>query len=124
MSGYNVCIECGVVQKELIIGAEYIEDPLDYADIKKVKQVDIPRKVLIFKQINKYIKLKMSRNLSFQLQKLEDLERSSKMIGAGFVILKKYLDISQVAGSSGVSKGVLKKVCNEIQHALDEDEST
>ena len=124
-SGYNVCIECGLVQKELIIGAEYIEDHIDYKeiDIKKIKQIDIPRKVMIFKHINKYIKLKMSRNLSFQLQKLGDLQRSSKMIGAGFVILK-YLDISEVALLSGVSKSVLKKVCNEIQQALDEDENT
>ena len=116
MSGYNVCIECGIVQKDLIIGteAEYIEESVN----TKVKLIDVPRKVMIFKAINRYCKLKMSRSLSVQLQELEDLERSSRTIGAAFVIYKKYMDISEVVISSGVAKCVLKKVCDEIQQAF------
>ena len=116
LSGYNVCIDCGLVQNDLIIGNEYIENKENYDEpnLKKIKIIDIPRKAMIFKEINKYYFLKMSRQLSIELESLCELERSSKMIAAGYIIFKGYLDLHNVSILSGVSKNILGKIVNEI----------
>ena len=60
----------------------------------------------------------MSRSLSIELESLCELERCSKMIAAGYVIFKGYLDLHNVSILSGVSKNILGKIVNEIMDEI------
>lgn len=120
LSGYNVCIDCGVVQKDLIFGNEYIEQSECYDEpvSKNIKQINIPRKVMIFKEINKFKHFKMSRALSKQLDLLSDIQRSSKMIAIGYIVHKNIIDIDIVSKETNVAKGIIKKIISEIKAEL------
>jgi hypothetical protein len=116
--GYNTCVQCAKVQNDLIIGIEYVTEPFVTPAKTKIKQIDLPRKGKIFREINKFIRLKMTNDVREELGKLGDLQRSSRSIAIGFIGFKNYIQLRELKLRAKISTNVVNNIILEVAAVL------
>ena len=118
-NGCNVCIQCGAVKNDIVFGNVHYDYEECYDEPKKVAQIKVPRNVIIYKEMQKYIKIKMSKRLRHIIYQCEDIPRSSKMLALGIILFLKLMELNYMSKVSQMSKRKILSLLDDVTTAIE-----